>query len=257
MWSLFLVKNFESDPSWIPVIFITILIIIFFVGFTGNILTCIIIYYERTLHTSTNFYLFNMAVSDAFASLGIILNVFVYFSDGLLYGDIACKLNFGFVVFLWNNSILVMTILSIERYMAICCPLRKKSSPPLKLIIGLTWVIAILETASEIPTVTLIKSNSFMICYTVPTTYARIINGILALVTFIIPLGILIYVYSMIAFKVKISDKVNVERNMFNYRGNGGKVNKLLGNYSELALFLNSKCDNLLFNNFSTYIFYI
>nr|XP_032515124.1 growth hormone secretagogue receptor type 1-like [Danaus plexippus plexippus] len=121
-----------------------------------------------------------------------------------------------------------MTILSIERYMAICCPLRKKSSPPLKLIIGLTWVIAILETASEIPTVTLIKSNSFMICYTVPTTYARIINGILALVTFIIPLGILIYVYSMIAFKVKISDKVNVERNMFNYRGNGGKVNKLL-----------------------------
>ncbi|CAH0714178.1 unnamed protein product, partial [Brenthis ino] len=124
-----------------------------------------------------------------------------------------------------------MTALAIERYIAIWHPLLLKSAPAWKRVMKVIcsiWIIAICETAPEILTVELIKTPSITVCYTVPSPLARIINGILALVTFIIPLGIMLFVYTMIAFKVSISEKSNSEKKIFNHKDNRRKVNKLV-----------------------------
>lgn len=38
--------------------------VIFIAGVLGNVITCVVIYKNKTMHTATNYYLFNLAVSD-------------------------------------------------------------------------------------------------------------------------------------------------------------------------------------------------
>ncbi|CAH2103630.1 unnamed protein product [Euphydryas editha] len=124
-----------------------------------------------------------------------------------------------------------MTILAVERYLAVWYPLSLKSASSLKRVrkvILVIWIIAICETIPELLTVELVKTDKVSVCFTVPSAFARIINGVLALVTFIIPLTIMVFVYVMIAFKVNISEKLNSKRNIFNHKDNRRKVNKLI-----------------------------
>lgn len=40
-------------------------ILIFIAGVLGNVITCVVIATNKTMHTATNYYLFNLAVSDS------------------------------------------------------------------------------------------------------------------------------------------------------------------------------------------------
>nr|XP_034827038.1 pyrokinin-1 receptor-like [Maniola hyperantus] len=220
-----------TDPIWLQVTISTVLLTIFVVGVIGNLLTCIVIYNDRTMHTATNFYLFNMAVSDAIVSFAIFLEVYLFLAQAYLFGEIACKIHYFFVIALFNNSILVVTALAIERYIAIWHPLMLKSSMAWKRVmkvIVIIWIIAILETTPEVLSVELIRTDHLSVCFTVPSPFSRVVNGILALVTFVVPLGILLFVYIMIALKVNITEKSNSNRTIFNHRDNRSKVNKLI-----------------------------
>lgn len=55
--------NWEESPTLL--IFLTICYALIFVaGVLGNLITCIVISRNNFMHTATNFYLFNLAVSD-------------------------------------------------------------------------------------------------------------------------------------------------------------------------------------------------
>lgn len=41
-------------------------LIIFIAGVLGNVITCVVIAKNKTMHTATNYYLFNLAISDFF-----------------------------------------------------------------------------------------------------------------------------------------------------------------------------------------------
>ncbi|XP_045447723.1 neuromedin-U receptor 2-like [Melitaea cinxia] len=173
-----------------------------------------------------------MAVSDLIVSFGIFLEIYLVVTDTYTFGNIACKVHTFFVLLLWNNSILVMTILAIERYMAVMHPLSSKPVPSLRRVMKViicTWIIAIVVTLPELLATELITTEKFSFCFTVPSPIARIINGVLAVVTYIIPLTIMLFVYIMIAFKVNISEKVNSKKKIFNHKDNRKKVNKLIG----------------------------
>lgn len=234
-WSQFLANSLKGEPRWFNPLYTFALMAIFVTSLIGNLLTCIVIYYDKTMHTATNYYLFNLAVSDLILTFGILLEVYECMTDTYHFGNIVCKLHFVFVVLLWNNSILIMTTLAIERYIVIWYPLMFQSKPVWRRVmkvIVVVWVIAIAETLPEFWSVSLIKTDKSSICYTVPTPYARMINGFLAIVTFVIPLAIMTFVYAMIAFKVNHSEKSNPDSMVFNHRENKKKVNKLIGKYS-------------------------
>lgn len=52
------------DPMTIILPITVIYAIIFIAGVLGNVITCVVIYKNKTMHTATNYYLFNLAVSD-------------------------------------------------------------------------------------------------------------------------------------------------------------------------------------------------
>ncbi|CAG4966760.1 unnamed protein product [Colias eurytheme] len=230
-WSHFLVKAFEEKSQWIDICCVVILVVIFFVSIIGNVLTCYVIYSVKSMHTATNFYLFDLAVSDLIVTFFIIFELYDYLTDFSNFGESMCILKFFFVVILWNNGILVMTILAIERYIVIWYPMLLSSSPVWKRVtkvITIIWIVALLESLPDLWTVGFIKTKKMSICFTVPTEIARKISGVLALVTFVFPLMIMIFVYAMIAFKVNDNEKSNSSGKIFNHRDNRRKVNKII-----------------------------
>lgn len=65
VWSLL---ESQRGPQTLPLetaIPLTVInVLIFISGLLGNIAVCVVIIKHRTLHTATNYYLFNLAVSD-------------------------------------------------------------------------------------------------------------------------------------------------------------------------------------------------
>lgn len=54
----------ESDPLSVIILITIFYAFIFVAGILGNVMTCVIIFKNKHMHTATNYYLFNLAVSD-------------------------------------------------------------------------------------------------------------------------------------------------------------------------------------------------
>lgn len=54
----------SRDPMSIVLPITILYAIIFIAGLLGNVITCIVISRNKCMHTATNYYLFNLAVSD-------------------------------------------------------------------------------------------------------------------------------------------------------------------------------------------------
>ncbi|KAJ0175414.1 hypothetical protein K1T71_008573 [Dendrolimus kikuchii] len=235
LWSEMVENLLSQQSSTFLIAYIVSMYTIFIFSLIGNLLTCIVIYWDRSMRTTTNYYLLNLAVSDFFVSFGILLEIkekFDHLDQYLHYhfGSFACKIHYFLIMTLWNNNILILTVLAIERYLAICHPLCQSSKTGSRVmkVIGLVWVVAILESLPEVWTVDVLRSPRASLCFTTPTRFAKIVNGVVALFTFVIPLGIMTFVYTMIAFAVNNAQNKDMEMNRFNHSDNRGKVNKLI-----------------------------
>ncbi|XP_045485488.1 neuromedin-U receptor 2 isoform X2 [Pieris rapae] len=231
VWSQFLTRAFEGKPHLLNIFFVIVYLIIFFVSLIGNVLTCIVIYSVKSMHTATNYYLFNLAVSDLIVTFTNLADIYDFVTEFSKIDDFTCQLRFFFLTCLWNNGILMMTILAIERYIVIWYPLLLNTSPVWKRVskvIAIIWIVAILESLPDVWSVKTIKTKTISICFTVPTEEARTINGVLALLTFVLPLAIMIFVYTMIAFKVNENEKTSSKGKIFNHRDNRRRVHKII-----------------------------
>lgn len=246
-WPDFFKIALREEPYSSKVVYSISLLIVFVGSLVGNVLTCIVIYSDKTMHTATNYYLFNLAISDILVTFPILIIVYqlliqetelVEFKNGVM----ACKfflcIHFIFVTLLWNNGILVLTALSIERYIAICHPMMLKGTPVWrrvgKIIIGI-WTTAILETLPLLWTLDVIDTDKALMCFSLPSPTSRIITGSLAVITFIVPLGIMIFVYAMIAFKINGNHKY-VKDTVYNNGFKRKNVNKLIGKWDVSCL---------------------
>ncbi|KAJ0008629.1 hypothetical protein NQD34_016044 [Periophthalmus magnuspinnatus] len=102
--------------------------LLFLVGVAGNVMTILVVSKFRDMRTTTNLYLCSMAVSDLVILLCMPLDLYrMWRYRPWRFGDALCKL-FNFVSELCTYStILSITALSVERYLAICFPLRAKA----------------------------------------------------------------------------------------------------------------------------------
>ncbi|XP_034015607.1 growth hormone secretagogue receptor a [Thalassophryne amazonica] len=123
--------------------------LLFLVGVAGNVMTILVVSNYRDMRTTTNLYLCSMAVSDLLIFLCMPLDLYrMWRYRPWRFGDALCKLFLFVSESCTYSTILSITALSVERYMAICFPLRAKAMVTkrrVRAIIMLLWTVSLLS----------------------------------------------------------------------------------------------------------------
>ncbi|XP_068103996.1 growth hormone secretagogue receptor type 1-like [Hyperolius riggenbachi] len=130
-----------------------ICIALFVLGVTGNLITILIFKRYKDMRSTVNMYLSSMAVSDILIFIGLPSDLYrIWMFQPYIFGDFICKFLFYLSETCTYSTILHITTVSVERYLAICYPLKAKimtTKKRVKIIIAILWVVA-LVTAGPI-----------------------------------------------------------------------------------------------------------
>ncbi|XP_022603641.1 growth hormone secretagogue receptor type 1-like [Seriola dumerili] len=120
-------------------------------GLLGNILTILVVWLRPHMRSSTYLYLSSMAVSDLLILLLLPLDLYkLWRPRPWLLGDLACKLTMFLSECCTFCTILHITFLSLERYMAVCWPITAKTLVTrrrTRALIGCLWLGAAVSAA--------------------------------------------------------------------------------------------------------------
>ncbi|XP_067287570.1 neuromedin-U receptor 2 [Pseudorasbora parva] len=144
---LFRLLGPRRSPFFFPVTFTYILI--FITGVLGNLLTCTVITKDRKMQTPSNLYLFSLAISDLLVLLfGMPLEIYELWQNyPFPFGESICC----FKIFLFETvcfaSVLNVTVLSVERYIAVIYPLKTRyaiTNKHAQRVIASVWALSLL-----------------------------------------------------------------------------------------------------------------
>ncbi|KAL6083279.1 hypothetical protein STEG23_000361 [Scotinomys teguina] len=124
-------------------------LLIFVVGTVGNGLTCTVILHHKAMNTPTNFYLLSLAVSDLLVLLvGLPLELYeMRYNYPFQLGASGCYFRTLLFETVCLASVLNVTALSVERYVAVVHPLQAKSvmtRAHVRRMLGAIWVLAVI-----------------------------------------------------------------------------------------------------------------
>ncbi|XP_055956692.1 pyrokinin-1 receptor [Patella vulgata] len=204
-----------GSKAAVPITFVYILI--FITGVFGNICTCIIIIKNRYMHTPTNYYLFNLAVSDLMMLvLGLPYEIYTLWSSyPFLLGETICRLRLLAAEASTYTSILTITAFTVERYNAICYPMRANNSNlsrVVKVIISI-WSLSVLcsiPVALQFGIIYDTFDGNVPIsesaqCNTINESEAKIVFQVSTFLFFIFPMTVIGILYFMIALAIRRS----------------------------------------------------
>ncbi|XP_025039558.2 motilin receptor [Pelodiscus sinensis] len=136
-------------PALIPVT--AVCLGLFVLGVAGNALTVLVLRRCRELRSTTNLYLGSMALSDLLILLGLPFDLYrLWRSRPWIFGQLLCRLSHYLAEACTYCTILHITALTAERYLAICFPLKAKvviTKRRVKAVIGALWAFALLSAA--------------------------------------------------------------------------------------------------------------
>ncbi|XP_058685195.1 motilin receptor isoform X4 [Poecile atricapillus] len=138
-------------PVWVLVPVTAVCLGLFVVGVAGNVLTVLVIRSYRDMKTTTNLYLGSMAVSDLLILVGLPFDLYrLWRSRPWIFGQLVCRLSHYLSEGCTYCTILHITALTVERYLAICFPLKAKvvvTKRRVKATIGVLWAFALLSAS--------------------------------------------------------------------------------------------------------------
>uniref|UniRef100_A0A3B4US68 G-protein coupled receptors family 1 profile domain-containing protein n=1 Tax=Seriola dumerili TaxID=41447 RepID=A0A3B4US68_SERDU len=172
-----------------------------------NLLVIISIAHFRQLHTPTNLLLLSLAVSDLLVGFVLMPVEIIYIEACWFLGDILCTLYYVVDYVITSASVANMVLISADRYIAICDPLRyptKVTKTKVQISVCLCWLcsvfyrILLLLDHLQQPG----RSNScFGECVVVINNTAGVVDLVF---TFIIPITLIIVLYLRV-FVVAVS----------------------------------------------------
>ncbi|XP_052892830.1 neuropeptide SIFamide receptor-like [Anopheles moucheti] len=139
---------YPSTGEWILIASHTV---VFLMGLVGNALVCIAVYTNHTMRTVTNIFIVNLAVADFFVILFCLPPTVVWdVTETWFMGKAMCKVVIYFQTVSVTVSVLTLTFISIDRWYAICFPLRYKPRPERAWrSIAVIWLIGFLSDLPE------------------------------------------------------------------------------------------------------------
>ncbi|XP_054724042.1 pyrokinin-1 receptor-like [Uloborus diversus] len=203
----------DSLSSVIPITVIYVLILI--AGLIGNICTCVVIIRNKHMRSTTNYYLFSLAVSDLLLLVvGLPQELFLLWNKyPYIFGEAFCIIRGYTSEMSTNASILTITSFTVERYLAICHPIKahtmSKLSRAVKLIVFLWIVSGVCAVPMAIQFGVVIKEYQGVLVYdTAECTIKHPIQDAFVSSTlcfFIIPMFIITVLYAFIGVQLRRS----------------------------------------------------
>uniref|UniRef100_A0A3Q2P572 Neuromedin U receptor 1 n=1 Tax=Fundulus heteroclitus TaxID=8078 RepID=A0A3Q2P572_FUNHE len=199
----------RRSSVFLPVCLVYLLI--FLIGVVGNVLTCTVIARNKVMWTPTNYYLFSLAVSDLLVLLlGMPLELYELWQNyPFLLGKGGCYFKTFLFEMVCLASILNVTALSIERYIAVVHPLRAKyvvTRTHAKRVILTVWGISVLCAVpnTSLHGIITLQIHSAAICTLVkPRWIYNLTIQLTTFVFFLLPMVTISVLYMLIGLQLK------------------------------------------------------
>uniref|UniRef100_A0A8C4HBK5 Opioid receptor, delta 1b n=1 Tax=Dicentrarchus labrax TaxID=13489 RepID=A0A8C4HBK5_DICLA len=115
------------------------------VGLLGNVLVMYGVVRYTKMKTATNIYIFNLAFADALATSTLPFQSAKYLMSTWPFGEPLCKVVIAIDYYNMFTSIFTLTMMSVDRYIAVCHPVRAldfRTPAKAKLINVCIWILS-------------------------------------------------------------------------------------------------------------------
>ncbi|KAE8598755.1 hypothetical protein XENTR_v10016927 [Xenopus tropicalis] len=116
--------NHTSISPTISVIITAVYSMVFVVGLVGNALVMFVIIRYTKMKTATNIYIFNLALADALVTTTMPFQSTSFLMNSWPFGDVLCKIVVSIDYYNMFTSIFTLTMMSVDRYIAVCHPVK-------------------------------------------------------------------------------------------------------------------------------------
>ncbi|XP_075867829.1 opioid receptor, delta 1a [Nelusetta ayraudi] len=196
------------------------------VGLLGNVLVMYGVVRYTKMKTATNIYIFNLALADALATSTLPFQSAKYLMNTWPFGELLCKLVIAIDYYNMFTSIFTLTMMSVDRYIAVCHPVRAlafRTPVNAKMINVLIWVAS---SAIGVPimvmAVTKVADNGRTMCmlkFPEPDWYWDTVTKICVFIfAFVVPVMVITICYGLMILRLKsvrlLSGSKEKDRNM-------------------------------------------
>ncbi|XP_066292603.1 QRFP-like peptide receptor [Branchiostoma lanceolatum] len=223
---------------------------IFLVGFTGNLVVLALLQKKSRMDKVANAFMLNLAVCDLLViCLCVPINLGMEVYKSYVYGRVLCKTLPYVQAVVVSTSVLTLTVVSLDRYMAICYPLRAKvlsTKSRVKRSVLATWLVSAfimlpiaIFSEIEVKNIVYPVQVDLVLCTEKwPSTAAKkgYDLGLFA-VLLVLPLGTMCVTYRKIALKLWRRDSVFQKRQGEHCRMNS-KSNVMHGRRRVVTVFM-------------------
>uniref|UniRef100_A0A3B5AZY7 Delta-type opioid receptor-like n=1 Tax=Stegastes partitus TaxID=144197 RepID=A0A3B5AZY7_9TELE len=115
------------------------------VGLLGNVLVMYGVVRYTKMKTATNIYIFNLALADALATSTLPFQSAKYLMNTWPFGELLCKVVMAIDYYNMFTSIFTLTMMSVDRYIAVCHPVKAldfRTPTKAKLINVCIWILS-------------------------------------------------------------------------------------------------------------------
>ncbi|XP_008298728.1 opioid receptor, delta 1a [Stegastes partitus] len=196
------------------------------VGLLGNVLVMYGVVRYTKMKTATNIYIFNLALADALATSTLPFQSAKYLMDTWPFGEALCKLIIAIDYYNMFTSIFTLTMMSVDRYIAVCHPVRAlefRTPVKAKMINVLIWVLSsVIGIPIMIMGVTKVAPSgktSCMLKFPDPDWYWDTVTKICVFIfAFVVPVMVITICYGLMILRLRsvrlLSGSKEKDRNM-------------------------------------------
>lgn len=181
------------------------------VGLLGNLLVMYGVVRYTKMKTATNIYIFNLALADALATSTLPFQSAKYLMGTWPFGELLCKAVIAIDYYNMFTSIFTLTMMSVDRYIAVCHPVRAldfRTPGKAKLINVGIWI---LSSAVGVPVmimaVTKVTNKGNTVCtlqFPQPDWYWDTVTKICVFIfAFVVPVLVITICYGLMIIRLK------------------------------------------------------
>ncbi|XP_048357904.1 delta-type opioid receptor [Sphaerodactylus townsendi] len=180
------------------------------VGLLGNILVMYGIVRYTKMKTATNIYIFNLALADALATSTLPFQSAKYLMSTWPFGELLCKVVLSIDYYNMFTSIFTLTMMSVDRYIAVCHPVKAldfRTPAKAKIINVCIWVLSsVIGVPIMIMAVTRSKDGIVMciLRFPEPQIYWDTVTKICVFIfAFLVPILVITVCYGLMILRLK------------------------------------------------------